>query len=80
MDQLSFVPVADLTVLDPFFAGPDVTGLHATMVFDTLYGMDRNLVPQPQMVAGQVVEDDGRRWKLTLREGLRFHDKTAEER
>jgi len=74
VDQLSFMPVADLTVLDPFFAGPDVTGLHATMVFDTLYGMDRNLVPQPQMVAGQVVEDDGRRWKLTLREGLRFHD------
>jgi len=74
VDQLSFVPVADLTVLDPFFAGPDVTGLHATMVFDTLYGMDRNLVPQPQMVAGQVVEDDGRRWRLTLREGLRFHD------
>lgn len=73
-EKLTFVPVADLTVLDPFFAGPDVTSLHATMVFDTLYGMDRNLVPQPQMVAGHVIEDDGRRWKLTLREGLRFHD------
>ena len=46
-DTLSFVPVADLTVLDPFFAGPDVTSMHATMIFDTLYGMDRNLVPAP---------------------------------
>lgn len=71
---LSFVPVTDLTVLDPFFAGPDVTSIHATMVFDTLYGMDRDLVPRPQMIAGQVIEDDGKRWRLTLREGLRFHD------
>ena len=71
---LNFVPVADLTVLDPFFAGPDVTSLHASNVFDTLYGMDRDLVPQPQMVAGHGVEDDGKRWTLTLREGLRFHD------
>jgi len=26
-DQLSFVPIADLNVLDPFFARSDVTGL-----------------------------------------------------
>ena len=73
-DTLTFVPVADLTVLDPFLAGPDVTSLHAQMIFDTLYGMDRDLVPRPQMLAGHVIEDDGKRWTLTLREGLRFHD------
>lgn len=73
-DTLRFIPVADLTVLDPFFAGPDVTGLHATMVFETLYGMDRTLVPRPQMAEGHRIDDDGRRWTITLREGLRFHD------
>ena len=73
-DQLDYVPVADLTVIDPFFAGPDVTSLHAFNVFDTLYAMDRQLRPRPQMVAGHTVEDDGRRWRLTLRDGLRFHD------
>ena len=71
---LNFVPVADLTVLDPLFAGPDVTGHHAAQVFDTLYGMDSRLVPQPQMLAGHEILDDGTRWRLTLRQGLRFHD------
>ena len=71
---LNYVPVADLTVLDPFFASPEVTNMHATMVFDTLYSMDRTLTPRPQMLAGQRIEDDKKRWMLTLREGLRFHD------
>ena len=30
---------------------------------------------QPQMVAGHQVAEDGLIWTLTLREGLRFHDK-----
>ena len=29
---------------------------------------------QPQMLEGHTVEDDGRSWTMTLREGLRFHD------
>ncbi len=74
VEQLTYVPVADLTVIDPFFAGPDVTSIHALNVFETLYAMDRDLQPQPQMVAGHRVEEDGRRWTLTLRDGLRFHD------
>jgi peptide/nickel transport system substrate-binding protein len=44
------------------------------MVFDTLYGQDNNFVVRPQMVAGHRVEDDGKLWRLTLRDGLRFHD------
>ncbi len=75
-DTLRFIPVSDLTVIDPFFASPDITNLHGSMVFDTLYGMDRNLQPQPQMVEGHLIEDDGKRWTLTLRDGLRFHDFT----
>ncbi len=27
------------------------------------------------MVAGHVIEDDGKTWKLTLRDGLLFHDR-----
>ena len=74
LSKLTFIPVTDLTVLDPFFAGPDVTSLHAFNVYETLYAMDRSLVPQRQMVEGETVEDDGRRVTMTLREGLRFHD------
>jgi peptide/nickel transport system substrate-binding protein len=71
---LRFVPQADLSTLDPHWNTAYVTRNHGFMVFDTLYGTDADYAPQPQMVAGHVIEDDGKRWTLTLREGLRWHD------
>src|SRR3984893_10870833 len=71
---LKFVPQADLAVLDPVFATAYVTRNHAFLVYDTLYGIDESNQPQPQMVEGHVVEDDGKLWTLTLRDGLLFHD------
>ena len=44
------------------------------MVFDTLYGMDAQYHVSPQMLAGHTIEDDGRTWTLTLRDGLLWHD------
>jgi peptide/nickel transport system substrate-binding protein len=73
---LTFVPQADLAVLDPIWTTATVTRNHGYLVFDTLYGLDENYKPQPQMLAGHSVEDDGRRWRLTLRDGLSFHDET----
>lgn len=71
---LRFIPQVDLTFLDPVFTTVYVTRNHGYMVFDTLYGMDTSFQPVPQMVEGHVVENDGLLWKLTLREGLTFHD------
>ncbi len=71
-----FVPQADLAILDPVFNTALVTRNHGFLVFDQLYGLDDDLQPQPQMVAGHVIEDDGRTWKMTLRDGLKFHDGT----
>jgi len=71
---LKFIPQTDITVLDPIMATVYATRDHAYMVFDTLYGTDSQYRTTPQMVAGHVVENDGRLWKLTLREGLKFHD------
>jgi len=73
--KLVFVPTEDLSVLDPHFAGPRSRRTHAYLVFDTLYGIDTNWTAQPQMVEGHQVEEDGLVWNLTLRDGLRFHDK-----
>ena len=56
---LRFVPQADLTVLDPVFTTAYITRHHALMVYDQLYGMDAKLRPQPQMVEGHTVADDG---------------------
>lgn len=70
---LKFVAQASLAVLDPIWSTGFVTRNHGLLVWDTLYGWDENLVPQPQMVDGHTIEDDGKTWVLTLREGLRFH-------
>jgi peptide/nickel transport system substrate-binding protein len=71
---LRYVPQADLTVIDPVMTTAYVTRYHATMVWDQLYGIDSKLQPQPQMVAGHTLEDDGRLWTFTLRDNLCFHD------
>ncbi|HEY0183189.1 MAG TPA: ABC transporter substrate-binding protein [Rhodopila sp.] len=71
---LKFIPQIDLAFLDPHWTTANVTRGHGYMVFDTLYGQDGTYTPQPQMVEGHVVENDGKLWKLTLREGLLWHD------
>lgn len=73
---LRFVPHADLAVVDPHWSPAYVTRNHGYLCYDTLFGQDASLNPQPQMVEGVAVEDDGRRWTLTLRSGLKFHDGT----
>ncbi len=71
---LRYVPQADLTVIDPVMTTAYITRHHALMVWDQLYGIDSALQPQPQMVDGHLLEDDGKLWTFTLRPGLAFHD------
>jgi peptide/nickel transport system substrate-binding protein len=73
---LKFIPQSDLAVLDPIWTTAYVTRNHGFLVFDTLYGQDSKFKAQPQMVAGATTENDGKLWKLTLRDGLKFHDGT----
>jgi len=71
---LKFIPQSDLGVLDPGYTTAYVTRNHGFLIFDTLYGMDDQFRVRPQMVAGHTTEADGTRWRLTLRDGLKFHD------
>jgi peptide/nickel transport system substrate-binding protein len=71
---LKFIPQSDLTILDPIVTTVYTARNHGFMVFDTLFGMDSQYRMQPQMLAGVSVEDAGKRWKLTLRDGLLWHD------
>ena len=73
---ITFIPQADLASIDPVWTTADVTRNFSLAVFDTLYGIDANFTAQPQMVAGHTIQDDGKQWDITLRDGLRFHDKT----
>ncbi|MFM7608554.1 MAG: ABC transporter substrate-binding protein [Alphaproteobacteria bacterium] len=73
---LRFIPIADLGPLDPVVTTTYITRNHAYLVWDTLYGLDAQYRPQPQMAAGHMVEEDGRRVRILLRPGLMFHDGT----
>jgi peptide/nickel transport system substrate-binding protein len=71
---LVHVPQGNLVTMDAVWTTAQVTRNAAGMVFETLYGRDEKLNPQPQMVAGHEVTPDGLRWTMKLRDGLVFHD------
>ena len=71
---LRFVPRWGLAQLDPVVTTDAMTRQFGVMVFESLYSVDAALNARPQMVDGHAIEDDGKRWRMRLREGLRFHD------
>jgi peptide/nickel transport system substrate-binding protein len=73
---LTFVPQADLAVLDPVWTTTYQSRDHGLLVFDTLFGLDSKFMASPQMAEGAVSENDGRTWRITLRPDLMFHDGT----
>jgi peptide/nickel transport system substrate-binding protein len=73
-DVLKMAPQSNLTSLDPIWTTATVTNNHGYYVFDTLYGGDLDLKPQPQMAEGHEISTDGKTWRIRLREGLTFHD------
>ncbi|MBE9603932.1 ABC transporter substrate-binding protein [Acetobacteraceae bacterium H6797] len=71
---LRFIPESDATVQDPHWTTATVTRNHGYLVYDTLYGQADDFSMHPQMVEGHVIENDGKQWTITLREGMTFHD------
>ena len=67
---------ADLRVFDPVWTTADITAYHAAMVYDTLFCVDAELAPKPQMVGKWSVSDDKKLYTFELRDGLGFHDGT----
>ena len=73
---LRFVPQANLSTLDAVVGTQYVVRNAALMIWDTLYGLDSNLNPKPQMVEGHTLTDNDLTWTFTLRPNLWFHDDT----
>lgn len=71
---LRFIPESGLQQADPIRTTTALARNHGFLVWDTLYGLDETLHPQPQMCAGHEVDDDGLTWTFRLRDGLLFHD------
>jgi peptide/nickel transport system substrate-binding protein len=73
---LKFIPQSDAAVLDPIWTTAYVTRNHGYLVFDTLFGTDSAFQASPQMAAGMTTDNDGKLVRVTLRDGLKFHDGT----
>jgi peptide/nickel transport system substrate-binding protein len=71
---LRFIPHANLGAVDPVATSGYIVRNYGFMVYDTLYAVDTQFRPQPQMVEGHEASEGERLWKFRLREGLRFHD------
>ncbi|WP_426955073.1 ABC transporter substrate-binding protein [Muricoccus radiodurans] len=71
---LRYAPSSDLATLDAMITTATTVGQHGSMVYDTLYSLDENREPRPQMVGREEVSPDGLTYRMTLRPNLRFHD------
>lgn len=68
------IPIGNLKVVDPIWTTAYITRNHAYMVWDTLFSLDADNRPQPQMVDTWTVSDDKLTYTFTLRDGLKWHD------
>lgn len=68
------VPIGDLRALDPIWTTAYITRNHGYLVWDTLFALDAQNVPRPQMVQSYDTSGDGLTWTFTLRPGLLWHD------
>lgn len=64
-----------LRMMDPIQSTAFITREHGYMIYDTLVGMDSDFTVQPQMASWEVL-DDGKVYRFTLRDGLKWHDGT----
>jgi peptide/nickel transport system substrate-binding protein len=71
---LRFIAQSDLRVLDPIWTTAYITRNHGYCVFDTLFSIDAEFAPHPQMVGEFSVSADQLTYQFKLRDGLGFHD------
>src|SRR5204862_8333783 len=71
---LRFIAQSDLRVLDPVWTTAYITRNHGYCVFDTLFAIDAEFAPHPQMVGDYSISPDKLTYQFKLRDGLGFHD------
>jgi peptide/nickel transport system substrate-binding protein len=61
-------------ILDPHFTTSFTERDFGYLVYDTLFAVDKNFQPKPQMVQSWTVSPDRLTYTFVLRDGLAFHD------
>jgi peptide/nickel transport system substrate-binding protein len=62
----------DLASFDPIWTTANMASYHGGLIYDTLFGIDSENRPQPQMVQSVNISDDRKTYTFVLRDGLRF--------
>jgi peptide/nickel transport system substrate-binding protein len=65
---------SNLASLDPIVSTATSTSIHASMIYDTLFAWDANMVAQPQMVQSYKISNDKLTYTFVLRPGQKWHD------
>jgi peptide/nickel transport system substrate-binding protein len=73
---LRTVMQGDLRVFDPIWTTANITAYYGAMVYDSLFAIDANFKPQPQMVEKWSLSDDKKTYTFMLRDGLGWQDNT----
>src|SRR5262245_49626238 len=71
---LRAVMQGDLRSFDPIWTSASITTYHGALIYDTLFGVNEDMKPQPQMVSKYGVSEDKLVWTFELRDGLKFSD------
>jgi peptide/nickel transport system substrate-binding protein len=74
---LRAVMQGDLRSFDPVWTTANISAYYGAMVYDTLFAVDANYNPQPQMVGKWDLSDDKKTYTFQLRDGLGWQDGTA---
>ena len=74
---LKAVMQGDLRSFDPIWTTANISSYHGALIYDTLFGVDANDKPQPQMVESFGTSDDQLTWTFKLRDGLELPRRLA---
>ena len=66
----------DLRSFDPIWTTANMSAYHGAMIYDTLFGIDAQQSPKPQMVDKWQLSEDKKTYTFQLRDGLKFSDGT----
>jgi peptide/nickel transport system substrate-binding protein len=73
-DTLNVAYNAQPSTFDPMVTGATATAEIGRLVFESLFEMDSNGDPKPQLCESYTKSDDNKEWTFKLRKGIKFHN------
>ena len=75
-DELTVLVPAEFPDIDPCETVSGDQSMLKYHIYSRLYTFNEKMEPQPDLVTGEKISDDGTTWTLQLRPGATFHDGT----